>query len=98
MQPYEFNTSSAQLVEQQGGQWIAKFEAAIYEDQVYDETGNSINEENIRVISFDVVGSENEPLSYQEGNSGLYTRGSETEVELVLYRNGSKKGSFRVVY
>lgn len=98
MQPYEFNSGSAQLVEQQGGQWIAKFEAAVYEDQVYDETGNSINEENIRVITFDVVGSETEPLGYLEGSSALYTRGSETEVELVLYRNGSKKGHIRVVY
>jgi len=98
MQPYEFKPGSAQLIQQPSGEWVAHFEAAIYDHQSFSEISNSVDPQNIRVIQFDVAGNEDQPLSYQPGNSAPYTRGTETEVQIVLFRDGRKKGDIATSY
>lgn len=98
MQPYEFEPDSAKLVEQPDGRWVAEFEASIYAGQTFNETSNSVNPQNIRVIEFDVIGNENPPLGYQAGASAPYARELETEVKLVLNRNGKRQGTVHTGY
>lgn len=98
MQPYQFQPGSAALVQTPGGQWIAEFMASIYEDQTINEVSNTVNSNNVRVIEFEVVGDEKNPLSYQSGSSAPYARGPEKEVELVLMRDGEKKDGIRTYY
>lgn len=98
MEPYQIESGSAELVEQQDGMWIAEFNASVYNGQSVTQTSNSINPNNVRVIQFDVSGSETAPLAFRGAASSPYTRGSETGVELELYRDGKKKGHTSVGY
>lgn len=97
MQPYEFIPGSAQLVEQPSGMWVAQFEASVYSAQSFSETSNSVTS-GVRVIEFEVIGAETSPVVQQTGESAPYTRGSETEVELVLTKGGKRKDSLRTYY
>lgn len=98
MTPYTFKANSAKLVQQPNGQWVAQFEASIYADQTFSEISNTVTPENIRVIEFNVLGDEDVPLDYHAGSSAPYSRGTETEVELVLFRDGKRKGSSAAYY
>jgi len=88
MEPYKFQPGSAALTQQPGGQWIAQFIATVYTDQTYSETSNTVNQDNVRVIVFEVVGEERTPLVNQGGSSAPYSRGPEKAVNLVLKRDG----------
>ncbi|GEM_PF-2959117 len=91
MTAYHFIPGSASLQEQPSGEWKASFKASIYEEQVYHETSNSVNAAGVRVIEFAVLGEEIAPLHNEEGESVPYTRASETQVELVLTKDGKRK-------
>lgn len=98
MQPYEFEAGSERLTQTPGGSWIVDFDASFYASQTITEVSNSIDPSDIRVIEFEITGSESGSLAYRAGSSAPYTRGNETAVELVLYRGGDKKGTTTVYY
>lgn len=98
MNAYEFEAGSVSLIEQPGGQWVAEFDAYVYDGQTYAETSNVVDPNDVRVITFEVNGDELPPLAAQPGSSVPYTRTTETEVELVLTKDGKRKGSISVYY
>lgn len=98
MTPYEFKPNSGQLVQQPDGQWVAGFEAAIYSHQSFSQFSNSLTPQNVRLIEFNVLGDEDGSINYHAGNSTPYARGSETDVQLVLYKDGKRKGSITMGY
>lgn len=98
MQPYEFSPNSAELIQQPGGQWIAKFKASTYTNQSFNETSNYLDPGGLRHIEFEVTGNEINPVIEQDGSSAPYTKGTETEVELVLKRDGKVRNTIRTSY
>lgn len=98
MNAYEFVAGSVALNELPDGEWIAVFEAYLYDGQTLAETSNTIDPTGVRVITFAVQGDEQAPVAAHPGSSAPYARGPETEVELVLTKDGKRKGSIRVVY
>ena len=98
MNAYHFVPGSASLNQQSNGDWIASFEATIYQNQQISETSNTINTAGDRVIEFEVTGAEESPLHDQEGASAPYARGGESLVELVLTKDGKRKNVIATTY
>ena len=98
MNEYHFIPDSVHLNQSSGGQWKAVFEAYVYQDQQFKEIGNHVNAEGIRVIEFDVTGDELPPVHQKGGQSATYTRGSESQVELVLTKDGKRKNVIYTSY
>lgn len=94
---YKFVPGSMELEEQTTGLWIASFDALIYSGQSYNEVKNELKD-GVRYIVFEVEGQEAPPIITEHGESAEYQRGPESEVELVLARNGKIWNTTRNTY
>lgn len=91
MTAYQFVTGSIHLTEQVNGEWVLHFQAYLYSDQVFHETSNTVNAIGVRVIEFDIIGDEIAPTNPEDGESAPFIRSTETQVEIVLTKDGKRK-------